>query len=484
MKINRKVLSMALGVAALPLGLAAANESIPLPKSLSNAGRISDNQPAISNSTVSSQRPLMQVAPQSNAEQPVFKSAGYAAQSPEYDQSMMMNSPSYQSGSGCSDGCSSDCTSGSCDGYSCGTSSSYGTGSCGGSKLGCGLSNMLGWGEVEALLWWGPNSQNPPLVSTGPRGQQTTAVFAGGINDPLGGQMQTGMRGNFGLWLDQCQTMGVGGRVFGIFSDSNRQTFSSDGSTTLGVPYFNAATGELTDYLVALDTQGNGVDTGSVIVDNKTNFFAAEAYGRFLMAKSGASRADLIGGYSFARLDDTIGLQTRSVDGITGGTIDGTVTETNDRFSTKNTFHGGHVGFTTDTSRGRWTLSTLGKVAMGNMNQQARVSGNFSETPPGGATTRGNIGLLAQNSNIGAEQRNLFTFIPEAGAKLRYCLTSKLKFNVGYTFLFFPDVAMAGGLIDPTLDLSNLQTPTVPFPRFSHDTYYLHGLDLGLSYQF
>ena len=490
MKINRKVLSMALGVAALPMGLAAANDSIPLPKPLSNTGRISDDRPAISNSAVSSQRPLMRIdhQPSTNTQQPVFRSAGYAAQAPEYDQSMMMSSPSHEGGSSCSGSCSGGCEGGSCDGYMSSSRTSRRSTKCGGTNLGCGLSNMLGWGEVDALLWWGPNSQTPPLVARGPLGQLPNTVEAGGENEPLGGDMQTGLRGNFGFWLDDCQTMGVGGRVFGMFNESTSQAFTSDGSTTLGVPYFSVIQGAPSNYLVALDTQGNGVDTGSITVDNKTEFFQAEGYGRFLLAKSGASRADMIGGYTFARLNDTIGLLTSSVDGITNQTIDGTVSVTNDRFSTKNQFHGGHIGFTTDISRGRWTFSTLGKVALGNMNQSATVRGSFTDTPPVGAPASGNIGLLAQNSNITGGgrtlDRNVFTFLPEANAKLRYCLSSKVKFNVGYTFLFFPDVAMAGNLIDPTIDFSSTVAPTAPRSRFGHDTYYLHGIDLGLSYQY
>jgi hypothetical protein len=93
-------------------------------------------------------------------------------------------------------------------------------------------------------------------------------------------------------------------------------------------------------------------------------------------------------------------------------------------------------------------------------------------------------GLLALDSNIGSDERDVFTFLPEAGAKLRYGLTSRLKFNVGYTFLFFPDVVMAGTLIDPILDLNRPQSVPTPQPRFEHDCFYLHGLDLGLSYCF
>ena len=120
------------------------------------------------------------------------------------------------------------------------------------------------------------------------------------------------------------------------------------------------------------------------------------------------------------------------------------------------------------------------------MNQQTFVSGSSTDTPPsqiGPPASRG-TGLLALDSNSGNQQRDVFTFLPEAGAKLRYCLTPKVKFNVGYTFLFLPDVALAGSLIDPLLDLNRPQVVPTPQSLFKHDTYYLHGLDLGLSYQY
>ncbi|MDZ4849262.1 MAG: BBP7 family outer membrane beta-barrel protein [Pirellulaceae bacterium] len=514
MKINRTLLSMALGGAALPLGLAAASDSVPPPKPLSSVGRIGDSYPAVGNSTIVSQRPVSIIdhRPEAfrqnvvstnqaqssgeyyaNSARPNMHSASYAEHDSGYDGSNALDNSGHEMDGGSSSSCSSSaCDSGSCDGIGGFRRSGNGRPS----LLGNGCSPLFGnscsprsgWGSVEALLWWGPNVQSPPLVVEGPNGQQPNSIIAGGSDTPLGGSMQTGLRVNIGTWLDDCQTVGIGGRAFGMFDDRTTQTYSSNGAgdVTLGVPYFDVLLGGPNFYPVALDTLTSGADSGSITIDNGTRFLAAEGYGRFLLARSGASRADLIGGYTFARLDDTLGLRTRSVDGINGNaTVNGTVSETFDRFSSKNTFHGGHIGFMTDISRGRWTFSTLGKVALGNMNQRASNSGSFVDTvPPPGGTASGNRGLLVQDSNTGNGNRNVFTFIPEAGAKLSCCLGPRMKFGVGYTFLFFPDVVMAGNLIDPNIDFSNAFAPTAPQPRFGHDTYYLHGVDLGLTYQF
>ncbi len=119
------------------------------------------------------------------------------------------------------------------------------------------------------------------------------------------------------------------------------------------------------------------------------------------------------------------------------------------------------------------------------MHQERNVSGVTTIT--GAPTTQ--RGILTQTNNIGTSTRDVFTFIPEASAKLRYRLNCNWSFNVGYTALFLPDVTLAGGMIDPTLNPQNIADPvnfpaTIPARRFPHDIYYLHGIDLGLTYEF
>ncbi len=482
MKFNRTALSIALGGAGLPLGIAAANDLTTSPKPLSSAGRISDSSPTTSAPTVSPQRPLMTAGKMENQ---AYHSASYAVQDSGHDETIVMDDSDYASSADFGSGYSTEsCFSRGCDSGGC---DSMGGGR--GRILGCGLGNMLGWGEVEALLWWAPKTQLPPMVVSGGATQFPQTVLLGGPDAPIGGDMIPGLRANLGFWLDDCQSIGVGGRAFGLFDNDSTHTFSSNGTSTLGVPFldvFQASQGQGLQgaQIVAQGSQGQGSNSGSITGEADTDFIAAEAYGRLLLARSGTSRADLIGGYTFARLDDSLGLRTQSVNGITDAIIDGTVRQTTDLFSTNNTFHGGHIGFTTDIARGRWTFSTLGKVALGTMSQETQVSGQTVTTPPpntGAATTESN-GIFTYSSNDGTRQRDVFTFIPEAGAKLRFCLTSNLRANVGYTFIFFPDVAMANSLIDPVVDTQ--QNEAFPRSRIGHDSYYLHGLDLGLSYKF
>ena len=487
MKKNRKALSLALGGMIVPLGLANALEHAvgqEPARPLSSAGRIGDG-PDFASDINDKDAALLRDDTRPEAFRQYTGSAsdfsgtsgGREMQEDDFYTASHIRTPNvandslrsapvsygtesiYDSVVGNSGDMS--CTS------SCGTVSSRET-----KKL------KLGWAEVDALLWWGPNSSTPPLAVSGPVGSlNPTNVLAGGDQAPLGGSLLPGIRANLGIWLDDCETTGLGGRFTTLLTGDSSQTFISDGPnpTSLGLPFFNASSGSPDVYLLALATGANGADTGSVIINNQTSFLQAEAYGRFLLARTKSSRADLLGGYTFARLDDSLGILSRTVDGITGGVPDGTVQTFNDQFSTQNTFHGGHIGFTTDITRGYWTFSTLSKVSIGNMHQVGIVAGS-------GDNLQNNQGLYARN--VGTQTRDVFTFLPEAGAKLRYHVTEKVMFNVGYSFLFFPDVARSGGLIDTNIDITPTGAPTAPQPRFANDSFYLHGIDLGLAFSF
>jgi Putative beta barrel porin-7 (BBP7) len=521
MKINRQVLSIALGGAILPLGLASANDSLPLPKPMSSVGSLSDLPTSVNNSVATRQRPVQSVdmrpeafrdneairSSHSGATRPVprpFHSASYSSTqdghanlSPMPDSGPMTihdHSEYVEASGGCSSGsCGSgsygsvDCSSGSCDSFGVNPRRSQrsGFGGCNtGFNLGRGCRG--GWLETEALLWWGPVGRTPPLAATLDANENITSILAGG-DETYGGQMVPGLRANVGRWLDSCQSIGIGGRAFGLFDQPTTQTFTdNNGTRNLGVPFFNTTLGGDDAYVAAFNFGGNlGRDPGQIAITNDTDFIGADAYGRILLARSGCSRADVIGGYSFARLDDSIVLNTFKTNQSVDNVLDGTTFATIDAFSTKNTFHGGHVGFLSDINKGRFTLSTLGKVAIGTMQQEGLISGSSQIN---GAQTTSNNGILTYPSNKGTQRRDVLAFMPEAGAKLRVCLKKNVSFNVGYTFLFLSDVALAGDMINPIVDvqgaLNTANNPTDPRPKFDHGCYYLHGVDLGLNIKF
>ena len=367
---------------------------------------------------------------------------------------------------------------GSCGAASCGTSAS---------SFGCS-DRSSGWFESETLLWWPKAVGGGPLVVGGNNTSVLpTTPLAGGPNNLIGNDLLVGMRLNLGVWTDCNQNFGVGARGWGILTDGQTKTYTNGGNST-GIPFFNTSVGPFTPgqdvFLVNVSAGANGANTGTIQVKSDTDLIAGELYGRALLVRDGSSRVDLLGGYTFVRLDSELGLTSRYTDGITNSVQNGSVITTADTFGTKNQFHGGHLGLLNEVSKGRFTFSAMGKVALGNVNQSSTISGQYSEVAPGGASSNQARGLFAQSTNIGTISRNQFTFLPEAGAKMKYQL-GRAQLGIGYTLLVFPSVAMAGDQIDRNVDIANIGgTMNAPAARLVTDTFFLHGLDLGVTFKF
>ncbi len=342
----------------------------------------------------------------------------------------------------------------------------------------------LAWAESETLLWWGRGIQSGPLVVGGNSPTATpTTPLVGGPNNPLGTNLLVGMRLNVGKWLDCDQNFGVGARGWGLFTQGKDTNYTNNGNST-GVPFFNTSIGAPDIYLVNINAGANGANSGTITVKNDLNLIAGEVYGRALLARDGNSRADLIGGYTFVRLDNELGIGTSYIDGVTNTIQNGTRISTRDEFQTKNEFHGGHIGLMNEINRGRFSFNILGKVALGNMKSTSAISGSYTEVAPNNATVREARGLFAQSSNSGMISRNQFTFLPEANAKIKYTI-GRAQFGVGYTMMLFPSVAVASNQLDRNIDIGNIGgTMLAPVPKFNTETFFLHGLDLGVTYKF
>ncbi len=363
---------------------------------------------------------------------------------------------------------------GSCGAVAPGTSAS---------RIGC-YDRSSGWFESETLLWWPKAVGGGPLVVGGndPTVLPTNPL-AGGPNNLIGNDLLVGMRLNLGVWTDCNQNFGFGARGWGILTDGPNKTYTNGGNST-GIPFFNTSIGASDTFLVNVSAGANGANTGTIQVKSDTDLIAGELYGRALLVRDGSSRVDLLGGYTFVRLDSELGLTSQYTDGITNPIQNGTVITTADSFGTKNQFHGGHLGLLNEVSKGRFTFSAMGKVALGNVRQSSNISGQYSEVAPGGASTTAARGLFAQSSNIGTITRDQFTFLPEAGAKMKYQL-GRAQLGVGYTLLVFPSVAMAGDQINRNVDIGNIGgAMAAPAARLVTDTFFLHGLDLGVTFKF
>src|SRR5205814_2689512 len=118
-----------------------------------------------------------------------------------------------------------------------------------------------------------------------------------------------------------------------------------------------------------------GFSTGNINAFLTTNnIIGAEAFGEIMMTRDSLRRIDLVGGYQFFRLDDW--LQVTSNSTRTSGLFPGLNQVVTDRFSTRNQFHGGEFGLRGRMARGQWSLNVLSLLGLGNMNEQATISGS------------------------------------------------------------------------------------------------------------
>lgn len=362
----------------------------------------------------------------------------------------------------------------------------------------CSTSGLIGrsgckdtyyWFDAEALLWFGDNLNSPPLVTTAPTGV-VPIVGDPGVTNAFGGPdgidpgLLPGYRLSFGTWLNDCRTVGVGGRVYGLFVGESSFSEASDGTQSIGRPFVDFNSGLASVYDISYSTGGVTHWEGNVEASSGLSMTGVDVLGKFLVAGDESHRLNMLAGYGFNRLDNDLSIHSFRVNRLTGDLIpDGTTFDTLDSFSTANTFHGGVLGLESDFRRGRFTVGSLMKVGFGNVHQQVAISG--ATTTVDGSTsvvTNTAAGVLAQPSNSGTYDRDRFAFMPELGVKLGYDIRQNVQFTVGYTFLYWSDVALAGDQINTMVD--PLQNTANPAFAFRESGYWMQGIDLGLSFRY
>ncbi|MEM8671640.1 MAG: BBP7 family outer membrane beta-barrel protein [Planctomycetota bacterium] len=336
------------------------------------------------------------------------------------------------------------------------------------------------WASAEVLLWYAQDREMIPLVTVGaPGSDPTLPTGTVAFGDDIEGDLSIGFRGDYGRWLSE--NVGIGGR-FWILSE-NEDSYSAAGNGTgnsIARPFFNLAVpGEDT---VIINNDGTGAlaqFAGSVSASSTLDIWAAEAYSRVKLSYDQNHRFEFIGGYSHFQVDDELRIASTSIENANAR-----VTSFTDRFEAENRFHGGQVGFEMIISRGKWTARSLTKVHLGNMNQMYTISGTTSDQLPPGGVNNFPVGMLARG-NSGTYEDDAFAFIPEANFKLAYQVRNNMDFSIGYSFMYFDNVALNGAVIDRVIsDGATLQTGVVGArPQFVFDdsSLWVQGIDLGLS---
>ena len=341
---------------------------------------------------------------------------------------------------------------------------SCGSGDCGGCFTfdGCGgyrTPSRL-WASVDYMMTWTKGRWLPPLVTTstpadgGILGGDTTSILFG--NEHVGQDYRSGGRFSLGLWLDTQETVALGARYFTTETDQTAFAAASNGvgSPLLARPFFNV------DPLVfdqdALILTSPGIRRGDITALASNDLRNLDTYVRLAMYECGDRRLDLLSGYQYARIKDRLAISHR-MQQIAGAFPAGTQFAFQDVFDATNTFNGATVGLMGEYGTGPLRLTMMSKLGFGNMRQVVRIDGQSTVTDPDAGQANFEGGLLALGSNLGTHTNNRFAIVPETEIKLLYQLTRDLDVSVGYSLVYWTNVAMAANQIDTTLQ----NTPTV-----------------------
>jgi hypothetical protein len=343
------------------------------------------------------------------------------------------------------------------------------------------------YANTEYLLWWIKSTKPPPLITSGGAndqfpgalGQPGTTVLFGGQSlqhDPF-----SGLRFTLGLWCDECHNFGIEGSFFTLFQQSSRFSATSGGSPVLARPFFNAGTGNEDSELIAFPNLLAG--TGAVSLT--TRLLGAEANLRTNLCKGCCYRVDLLTGFRFLGLDESLNIN----ESIQTLQIAGGAFRVWDGFSTSNRFYGGQVGLDTEFRRGHWFLDLKGKVALGSNNQVVNIHGNTVTTDPRTGTSSLAGGLLALSSNSGRFTREMFAVAPEGTISVGYQICENVRAYVGYNFLYISDVARPANQIDRAVNTSFLPPATPSFPVrpafvFKGTDFWAQGVNFGLEFRY
>jgi hypothetical protein len=361
----------------------------------------------------------------------------------------------------------------------------------------------------------------PPLVTTGPLSATGPTLGAPGTTVLFGGDgvdgdfLRSGGRFTAGFWLDECHTMGIEASYFFLGSRSTNFDASASGapgSALLGRPFFDTSTGTQGVELFAVP----GFAAGAVNVGTSSSLQGAEVNGICNLCCSCCNpccdscnpccgnyyRLDLLAGPRWLQLNESITITENTTllanpttpvffAGSRLPVVAGDHIVVTDRFTTHNDFYGAQIGARYEIRRGNVYVDLLGKVALGVTHETLDVAGSTSVTPPGGTTVTTPGGLYALPGNIGHYTHDEFSVVSELGINVGYQVTNNLRAFVGYSFLYWSDVARPADQISrnvnstlvPTSILAPSGPPTLPL-TIKDTPFWAHGINVGLEFRF
>jgi hypothetical protein len=351
------------------------------------------------------------------------------------------------------------------------------------------------WVSAEYLRWKIKKDETPPLVTTGPAtfpvaflGRPGTRVLFGGELDP--GTL-SGVRISGGLWLDDCHTWGLEASGFWFHDKNNSTTFNSSQFPVLARPFQDVnPSGQNSEFLAF-----PGLATGSITVQDKTQFCGATIGTRCPFWSGCYGSVDAIGGLQFLNLKEDLSVVENVLGlpgvGITVPGAAGTRFVVTDTFKTQNRFYGAFVGADAHTNYGCWTFGLTAQIGAGCNHEEVDISGSQVATTATGVRTTTAGGLLAlPGANIGKFTKNEFSFVPQIGLNVGYQVCDNITVFAGYDCLYWSHVLRPGTEIDPVLNVNRIPnfgggpaaTSARPIVPFNQQSFWAQGVSVGVKF--
>jgi hypothetical protein len=345
--------------------------------------------------------------------------------------------------------------------------------------LECYRGNQKVWASADYLMWWTRGNNAPPLASTGPIGVPGTRVLFGGGD--IDRNFRSGFRFDAGMWLHESQCLGF--QVGGLFLPRLGNGLAT-AAAPLVRPFLNLDTGLSDAEFVAIP----GVTIGGLKIDSDNWLWGGDVNVVSRIHCGPNHRVVALLGFRYLGMEDSLTITESPLTLVqVGDTPPGTSFLIQDSFETRNHFYGGQLGLQAEMRFGKFVIDMRGKCALGSTVQTVNINGTTRIN--GGPPLTG--GLLAQASNIGTRTQSKFSVVPEGAVNLGYQVTDSLQVYVGYTFLYWSNVARSGDQIDPRVNGARLPSRGQVYPRnspplaqFRTTDFWAQGINFGMQLSF
>ncbi|MFM8283463.1 MAG: BBP7 family outer membrane beta-barrel protein [Planctomycetaceae bacterium] len=366
------------------------------------------------------------------------------------------------------------------------------------------------WSSMELLLWATSADTIPPLATASPAGtapasagiigQPGTSILFGGGDAP--GTLRPGGRFTVGVWFDPRQLDGIEASYLELALARPGVVVGNADGALLARPYVDSVTGAQAALVVPFPgaVPADPALLAQSIQAGETSLFnGAEVLLRHSLVCDLFHRRYVVGGYRYFGLIDRLGVsQTNIISTGTPGGFPQLSVGSVDQFNVVNQFHGGEFGLIERWWHHRWGLQATGKVGFGATGIGTSINGLTQATQTvqnaDGTTTSTLVsstpgGVLAQPTNSGSTWSSVFAAVGEVGVAVDYGILPQLRCSVGYTCIWWSQVARAGEQVDPAVNPSQFPPGTLvgpPAPTFQLRTtdFWAQGLTLGLEYVF